>query len=301
MPLESMTKMLAHARRNQYAVGYFEAWDSYSLEAVAEAAEAERAPIILGFGCVMVADSWLDNGGIERLGCWGRHLAEQLTVPAAFILNETRTYEQALRGIDAGFNAVMVDTSAWDTHKAQETVAKLVEVAHAQHVAVEAELGRLPDAQFGGGVDYEMASLTNPEQAAHFVAQTGVDCLGVSIGNIHILEHGYAPVDLSLLEQIHQYTDIPLVIHGGTSFPPDAIQDAIRFGVAKFNVGTILKTTFLDGVRETIENWPEHVHVHDVLGSHKATDFMTRGQAKMRDKVRELIRLYGGSGFATQF
>ena len=72
MALVPLTELLAGAVAGRYAVGYFEAWDGYSLEAVLEAAEAERAPVILGFGCLLVDQGWLDAGGIETLGALGR-------------------------------------------------------------------------------------------------------------------------------------------------------------------------------------------------------------------------------------
>lgn len=299
MPLVPLPQLLEHATMHQYGIGYFEAWDSYSLEAVAEAAEAENSPVILGFGCVMADDAWLDAGGIARLGGWGRSVAEQLTTPTAFLLNEASTYEQAIQGMDAGFNAVMVDTSSWETTKAIETVAKLVEVAHAQGVAVEAELGRLPDAIPGGGIDESAARLTDPDDAAQFVRVTGIDCLGVSIGNIHILEHGTATVDLSLLKRIYEKTQVPLVIHGGTSYPQDAVADSILYGAVKFNVGTVLKREFLTGVRKTIATWGDSVDVHAVLGSHKGNDMLADGKLRMKTKVRELMQLYGSSGRAS--
>lgn len=301
MPLVPMTELLAHTIEHQYAIGYFEAWDSYSLEAVAEAAEAERSPVILGVGCVMVEETWMNKDGIAGLGCRGRHLAEQMTVPTALILNEAQTYEQALMGIDAGFNVVMLDTSGWTHEKATKRVADLVAVAHREGVAVEAELGRLPDALFDGGIDDSSASLTDPREAAEFVAATGIDCLGVSIGNVHILSDDVASVDLSLLQEIKQHVHVPLVIHGGTSFPPEAVAKAIEYGVAKFNVGTVLKNTLLDGIQKTVLGWPEKVNGHDVLGSHKDSDLMMAGKRQMQAKVRELIRLYGGSSRADSF
>ncbi|BCX05958.1 MAG: hypothetical protein KatS3mg053_3896 [Candidatus Roseilinea sp.] len=81
MTIVSLNQLFAHAARGGYALGYFEAWDSYSLEAVLEAAEAERSPVILGFGCMMVDDAWLEGGGIEVLGRIGRVVAERARVP----------------------------------------------------------------------------------------------------------------------------------------------------------------------------------------------------------------------------
>ena len=100
--------LLTKAQEGTYALGYFEAWDSYSLEAVIEAAEIENAPVILGFGCMMVSETWLDAGGIEILGNIGLTLAERTHLPVALLLNEAHTYQQCLTGIKAGFNDDMI-------------------------------------------------------------------------------------------------------------------------------------------------------------------------------------------------
>jgi ketose-bisphosphate aldolase len=300
MPLVSLQTLLAQAVKDAYAVGYFEAWDSYSVEAVVEAAEAEQAPVILGFGCMMVAPHWLDAGGIEMLGSFGRAKAERAHIPVALILNEARTFEQAQRAVAAGFNSIMLDTSAWDWARAVEAVARLVRFAHAHGAAVEGELGRLPDA-VEDRIDESSMMLTDPDQAAAFVHATGVDCLAVSVGNVHLLTTHVAPVNLTQLEKIHQRVSLPLVIHGGTSFPPDLVPAAIARGVAKFNVGTILKQKFLEGLREAVGSLPTRVNVHALLGSHNEIDLMNAGKARMSAKVRELIRLYGASGRAAEF
>ena len=294
MALVTLTELFADACRGGYALGYFEAWDATSLEAVLDAAEAENSPVILGFGCMMLDSAWLDAGGVELLGAMGRAVAQRAKVPVALLLNEARTFDQVLRGMDAGFNAVMLDTSSWGTNEAIAAVAKLTQLAHARGIAVEAELGRLPDA-VGDGIDDSAAALTDPEQAAQFVAQTGVDCLAVSIGNVHLLTHGYAPVDMAHMQAIHQRVPVPLVIHGGTSFPPAEVPRAIAAGALKFNVGTILKKTFLEGLRETVGALPAQPFVHDLMGSHKDADLLTQGKARMTAKVRELIRLYRGT------
>jgi len=289
--------LLAQAQEGGYALGYFEAWDSYSLEAVIEAAGAENAPVILGFGCMMVSETWLDTGGIEILGSLGHNLAEQTHLPVAILLNEARTYRQCLKGIQSGFNAVMLDTSAWQVESAIEQVRDLVRVAHAQEVAVEAELGHLPDAT-EQGIDATLASLTDPEEAASFVEQTGVDCLAVSIGNVHLLTNGLAHIDLTRLAAIHEHTSLPLVIHGGSSFPPEAVPEAIRFGVAKFNAGTILKKTFLAAVRESVLALDGSANVHDILGSHREQDYLLAAKRAMQAKIQEFLQLYGSSGHA---
>jgi fructose-bisphosphate aldolase class II len=292
-----MVSLLERARSGGYAVGYFEAWDSYSLEAVCEAAEEEAAPVILGFGGMMADRRWLDAGGVESLGALGRVLAERAGVPTCLLFNEAQTPQQARRGIEAGFNALMLDTSAWEWEAAVAGVAALVREAHPCGVAVEAEVGRLPDATTAG-IDASGASLTDPERAAEFVAASGADCLAVSIGNVHLLTGREATVDLQRLAAIHRAVPVPLVIHGGTSFPAGAVAEAVACGVAKFNVGTILKRRFLDGVRAAVAGWGAEVDVHRVLGSHREGDVLAVGKAAMKRVVKARLHQYGSCGRA---
>lgn len=298
MPLQSMLAMMQHAQQNRYGLGYFEAWDTYSMEAVLESAEEESSPVILGFGGMMLDAEWLDRGGVELLGTIGSHYARKSKVPVSLILNEAQTLEQTLQGIESGFNAVMLDTSSWEWERAVSSVAEIAKVAHARGVSVEVELGRLPDAT-SDGIDDSTAFLTDPDRAAEFVTLTGADCLAVSIGNVHLLTSHYAPINPAHLEAIHARVSVPLVIHGGTSFPPDAIPHALAHGVAKFNVGTTLKKAFLEGVQSALEKRDPNLSVHDLLGSHKSHDLCVAGKQAMKERVRALIRLYGSGGHAT--
>lgn len=295
MPLVPLQQILAKARSNGYAVGYFEAWDACSLEAVITAAEQESAPVILGFGAMMVDATWLESGGIELLGAIGRSYASRSSVDVSLIFNEAHTLDQARRGIDAGFNAVMIDTHSWQTQDALVAVKELCRVAHQSGVAVEGELGSPAEAT-ASGIDQSHASLTDPDEAARFVEETGVDCLAVSVGNVHILMDHEAAIDMGRLRSINERVDVPLVIHGGTSFPPDAVAPAIELGVAKFNVGTVIKHEFWTGLESAIRSVGAHPDVHQLLGSHKDSDVTTIAQKRMTAKVRSLIKQYGGSG-----
>jgi len=295
MALVPLPELLADARAGGYAVGYFEAWDAASLEAVVEAAEAERSPVVLGFGCLLVDEDWLDRGGIEAFGSVGRPLVERARVPACFLLNEAHTVAQAMRGLDAGFNAVMVHTSG--SLDSVEAVRSLAEAAHARGAAIEGELGSLPDA-VGGEIVARGSSRTDPDEAAEFVDATGVDCLAVSIGNVHTLQGKPVEVDLDLLAAIHAKVDVPLVVHGGTSFPPESVAAAIARGVAKFNVGTALKQAFLDGLSDAVATRAPRLGPHDLLGSHRREDVLEAGKRRLVPVVRDLMRLYGSAGRA---
>ena len=214
------------------------------------------------------------------------------------MLNETHTLEQALVGIDSGFNFVMIDSQRWPKEDAIAASAQLVAVAHPAGVAVEAEFGSLPDYIDGAIVD-EHSHRTDPAEAADFVARTGVDVLAVSVGNVHLLTAFKAEIDLGALAAIRKaIPDTPLVLHGGTGFPDDQVAAAIAAGVAKFNVGTRLKRNFLDATLARAASWSGTESVHDLVGSHKSTDFLLAGKAAFTQTARDFLRLYGSAGMA---
>lgn len=283
-------ELLAEALAGGYAVGYFEAWDVYSLEAVLEAAEAEGKPVILGVGGVMMEQGWFDDRGLERLAGLGLATAKSARVPVSLLLNEVRTFSQVMRGIEAGFNAIMLPTSHLPFEENVRLTRQVVEAAHAAGVGVEGELGVLPDGS--GDADEHDSSLTDPEEARRYVDQTGVDALSVSIGNVHILTKGQARIDLERLAAIHRKVDTPLVIHGGTGFPEEAIPQALALGVAKINIGTMLKQAFFEGMVEAINNLPEAPSIQQVMGSRKETDILQQGKLRMRQAVVRRMRAW---------
>jgi ketose-bisphosphate aldolase len=294
MSIVTMPDLLSRAVRQGYAIGYYESWDQYSLEAAMEAAEENLSPAIIGFGGAVTNQAWLDHNGVEELSRLARCLADRSSVPTAILFNEARTLDQLERGLHNGCNTVMLDTSHLqftdNLHYTQEVVAH----AHAAGATVEAELGHLADA-----TDPTVhARGTVPEEAVQFVAQTGVDALAVSIGNVHILSEGEAVVDLDLLAQIRGSVSVPLVIHGGTGYPAAAVRGAIERGVAKFNVGTRLKQTYLAGISEAIAGLPERLNIHRVMGSREQEDIFMQGKARLKAEITRFIHLYGSAGQA---
>jgi fructose-bisphosphate aldolase class II len=222
----------------------------------------------------------------------GRVLAEKSGVPTALLLNEVETFEQILRGIEYGFNAVMLDSSDLPFDQNVEITKRVVREAHGAGVDVEAELGHLPMGTMQGD---GRSQLTDPGQAAEFVRSTGVDALAVSIGNVHVLLKGKSDnIDLGLLERIHEKVDVPLVIHGSTGFPDDAVPEVIKLGVAKFNVGTVLKKAFWSGLKAGVELTPEDSNPQHVIGTRKNGDILSKARDSMAGEIERLIALYTG-------
>jgi fructose/tagatose bisphosphate aldolase len=160
---------------------------------------------------------------------------------------------------------------------------------------VEAEIGILP---YGAGSDHASSahSTTDPELAARFVAETGVDLLAVSVGNTHITLSGSAPLNLDLLARIHQRTDVPLVLHGGSGIDSDSLRRSLRHGIRKVNYGTYLKQRYLDAVRRALG--ASVADPHQMLGIGGDHDVLVAGRLAVRDAVLERIELLGCCGQA---
>jgi ketose-bisphosphate aldolase len=259
-----------------------------------EAAEEASSPAIIGFGGAVTNPDWLDRGGVEDMSHLARRLAERSRVPTAVLFNEAQNLVQIRRALDAGCNAVMLESGDMTFQENVALTRQVVAMAHAVGATVEAELGHLSDA-----IDPQAhAVLTKPEEAARFVELTGVDVLAVSIGNAHLVQSGEVPVDLELLGRIHAVVPIPLAVHGGTGFPRVAVQAAIARGVAKFNVGTRLKRLYLAGIREAMPDPAQVPNIHPYVGSREAEDVLLRGKERMKAEIVELMRLYGSAGQA---
>ena len=293
MALTQLTDLLHKAEAGGYAVGYFEAWDPYSMEACVEAAEAEHAPILLGFGGMMMEQRWLDRFGVEPLGAYALAIARRTNLPVALILNEVWDEQHAQRGAQCGFNTVMLNTCDLPLEENIAKTRSLVEFSHPLSVEVQAELGRLPTI----GED-ETRALTDPDEAAYFIKETGVDCLAVSIGNAHLRTEGKDTVDLERLRAIRSKVDVPLVIHGGSGLPANALSGMIDAGVSLFHVGTVMKKLFFHAAQDGLRDMETPYNYQELSGSRKEGDFLAAGKAAVRNTVRGLIQQFGASGRA---
>lgn len=298
MGIVKLSELLHEAQELQYAVGYFEAWDMYSLEAVLEAAEEEDSPVVLGFGGMMPDQAWLSRFGIEPVGAYLKAMADQARVPVAVILNEVWEMEHAKRGVESGFNTVMLNTCHLPFEKNVALTRELVDYAHNYGVEVQAELGQLPN--FGEDME---SSLTDPKEAEDFVRQTGVDFLAISIGNVHLQTDGKSSIKVDLLREIRSRLTVPIIIHGGTGFPDDVVELVIDEGCSMFHVGTALKKTWLEGMQEELAQLSGKPNCQELVGSRKAPsasmkqgDVLLRSKMNVKKAVKDFMRLYRSSG-----
>jgi ketose-bisphosphate aldolase len=293
MPLTPINELVQNAREHRYAIGYFESWNLESLEGVLDAAETTRSPIIIGFNGDFLSHP--DRKQSERLECYaglGKAAAASASVPCGLIFNECPDDAWVRNAVLAGFNLVMpADPLATDEDYSRR-VAGLTEFAHRHGVAVEAEIGRLPS----GLAETPHSRLTDPELAARFVRETGVDLLAVSVGNVHVLIKGEQDLDLDRLSQICSRVAKPLVLHGGSGISSTSLREAIALGVTKVNYGTYLKQRYLSAVRTSVA--ADLDNPHQLLGMGGDHDVMVAGRLAVRDAVLERIGLLGCCGKA---
>jgi ketose-bisphosphate aldolase len=291
-----MKDMLARARRGHYAVCYCEAWNLESLQAVVEAAEETRSPVILGFGGgFLLRPERPHPEPLEYYAGLGLAAAQVASVPVALLLNETDSFDQIKKAIELGFNGVMVENERLRADEYQEFVRQVVSWAHRHAAAVEAQMGHLPE---HAGARPHHGSLTDPQAARAFAQSTGVDALAVSIGNVHVMTRGGAAVDLKLLAEIERLVSLPLVLHGGTGFPRRKAQQAVHCGVAKFNFGTGLKQAYLRALESSLRKYREPMNPHPFLGMGGRKDVLVAARRAVKREVVKLMQAFGSAGKA---
>ncbi len=294
MSLEPVSEMMRHARSHHYAVGYFESWSIDSLCGVIDAAEQTRSPVIIGFN-----GEFLSHAGrfeTERLalyGALGRAAAASASVPCGLVFNECARDEWTRDAIKLGFNLVMpADPDAAPGDYA-ERVSDITRFAHANSVDVEAEVGRLPSGLPGAN---PAGSKTSAEGARVFVAETGIDLLAVSVGNVHVALDGTHHLDLARLAEVHAAVDVPLVLHGGTGIAPDHLVKAISLGVTKVNYGTGIKQRYLEAVRRAVNS--NDPNPHALIGLGGPQDAQVVGRRAVREAVLERLPVLNSVGMA---
>lgn len=229
--LVPMKEILDRATAEGYGVAAPNIIDERTARACIEAAEELNAPLILDVGYVFHSD-------LIALGRILEYLAVRSSVPIAINLDHGAKFEHAVAAIRAGFTSVMVDRSMLPYDQNVQETAEIVKIAHAVGVSVEAELGHV-----GDGPQYENPEngmLTDPDEAARFVADTGVDCLAVAVGTAHGMYAGEPHIDFDRLAEIRRRVDVPLVLHGGSGTGDENLTRAISLGISKINIGTDL-------------------------------------------------------------
>ena len=291
MPLVNTKEMFKKAYEGGYAIGAFNVNNMEMVQAIIEAAEECKSPVILQV-----------SAGARKYAnpVYLRHLVqaavETATIPVAMHLDHGADFEICKASIDDGFTSVMIDASSkpWDENIA--ITKKVVEYAHARGVVVEAELGTLAGIEDDVNVSAEHAQFTSPDEVQDFVSATGIDSLAIAIGTSHgayKFKPGQDPkLRLDILEEIgNRLPNFPIVLHGASSVPqdkvalvnqygghmPDAIgipeselRKAAKMAVCKINIDSDLRVAFTAAIRQHFSEHPSHFDPRQYLGDARA-------------------------------
>lgn len=284
MALVTVSELLQKAEKGGYAVGAFNCNNMEIVQAIIAAAEAENAPVI-----IQASQGAIKYAGLEWIVGMAKLAAEHATVPVALHLDHGTSFEQCVQCIRAGFSSVMIDGSKLPLDENIALTNKVLEVARSVGVSVEAELGKIGGTEDDITVDERDAMFTEPAEAKEFVERTGVDALAVAIGTAHGQYKGEPKLDFDRLEKIKSVVNVPIVLHGSSGVPDEAIKKAIQLGVSKVNIDTNIREAIVGAMRQVIMEKPNEIDPRKVIGP---------GREKAIEVIREKIRLFGSNGQA---
>jgi len=247
MTLATLSDVLQPAYAKGYAVGGLVTLGWEDMRAYVAAAEAENAPVILQAG-----PSCREHTPLPVLGKMFRHLAEAASVPVVAHLDHGYTFEECKVALESGFTSLMFDGSRKPLLQNIDETAAIAEMAHKAGTSCEGEIGFVG---YSGG---EGSNGTDPEEAAIFARDSGVDAMAISVGNVHLQENKDGGLDEDRIRAIEALTDIPLVIHGGSGVPVEQrMRLAKESAVCKFNIGTELRMAFGAALRDAVNSHPD--------------------------------------------
>lgn len=264
-----MTEMLNKAKNEGYAVGQFNINNLEYTQAILQAAQEENSPVILGVS--EGAGKYM--GGFKTVVGMVENLMEfyNITVPVAIHLDHGSSFEKCVEAIYAGFTSVMIDGSHFPLEENIALTKKVVDVAHALGISVEAELGRIGGQEDDLIVDDAEAAYAIPSECDQLVRETGVDCFAPALGSVHGPYKGEPNLGFDRMKEVMELTGVPLVLHGGTGIPSKDIQKAISLGTAKINVNTENQITSAKTVRKILEEKPDLYDTRKFMGPARDT------------------------------
>jgi fructose/tagatose bisphosphate aldolase len=298
----AFSRLMKDAEARGYAVGYFESWNMESLGAVADAAEAARSPVILGFSGIALPrpDRCMPEHLVDYASL-GAAVCERISVPACLLFNESPSETWVLDAVRQGFDLVMYADEEADYRTLVEVTARVCAAAHAAGHAVEGEPHSLPGVA-GDLVDAPgERHLTDRQRAADFVRATGIDAIAVNVGQAHLHGRGEVRLDLDRLDELGRGLGVPLVLHGATSVSRGDLREAIRRGVRKVNVGSAMKRACIEAMRASLAAAGDAYNPYEVVGSGMDRDVMMACRRAIQEVVREYMALFSSSGKADGF
>ncbi|WP_139491051.1 class II fructose-1,6-bisphosphate aldolase [Brevibacillus dissolubilis] len=281
MALVPMTAFLEDAKKNKYAVGQFNLNNLEFTQAITEAAIEEKSPVIFG-----VSEGAMRYMGLDNVVAISEAAAKRAGVPIALHLDHGSSFDVVMKCIRAGFSSVMFDGSHYPLEENIRLTKQVVAAAHAVGVSVEGELGTIGGVEDDLDVAEEDAALAKPAEAIRFWEETKVDYMAIAVGTAHGMYKGEPKIHFDIIEEVARNIGAPIVLHGGSGVPDEAIVKSIQVGVGKINVNTESQVACTEVIRRVLEQKPNEIDPRKYLGP-------------ARDAIKEVVkgkmRLFGSS------
>ena len=276
MPLVAMREIVEPARAAGRGTGAFNVIGIEHAEAIVTGAEAAGAPVVLQVSENCAAY----HGALEPIARACLALARSAAVPVAVHLDHATSADLVREAARLGLRSVMYDASALPYEENAGATAAIARRCHSRGIWVEAELGEI-----GGknGVHSPLAR-TDPQEAARFVAATGVDALAVAAGSSHAMLTRDAVLDTGLITRIRRAVSVPLVLHGSSGVPDAGLAAAIQAGMTKINVATQLNKVFSAAIRRCLAGDAAMVDPRR---------YVSAGRDAIASEVTRLLRVLG--------
>lgn len=237
MPLVTLNDVLPQARAEGRAVCAFNVVNSESAKAAMMAAEREQSPVI-----IQVFQRLFGDDKARYVAAMVRSMAEHSGLPVVLHLDHGQSLEQVRQAVEYGYTSAMYDGSKLPLDENIATTQEAVRIAHDAGLTLEAEIGHIPTTAS------DDLPLSTPEEAAAFVAATGVDALAVAVGTAHGFYKKVPTIHIDLARRIADVISIPLVLHGGSDTPDDKVREVVGCGFSKLNIASEFFNVFLEKV-----------------------------------------------------
>ena len=247
--LAGLKEVCLEAKEKKMAVGSFNTPNLECLSAVLSAAEELNVPVIIAH-----AQCHEDVAPLDIIGPVMVELAKRSKVKVCVHLDHGEDFNYCKRAMDIGFTSVMIDYSTKDYEENIEGTAEVVEYAHNHNVDVEAELGALPQREGGNGettID-PSALYTKAELVSDFLSRTRVDALAIAFGTAHGIYKSTPILNFDIISEVRKYTDIPLVMHGGSGVSDEQYREVISRGINKINYYSYMSYAGYDAAKTTV-------------------------------------------------
>jgi fructose-bisphosphate aldolase class II len=273
--LVTLNEVLAYAENKKSAVGAFNTPNLECVLAVIRSAEELRTPVIIAHAQVHESIAPL-----AEIAPFMLLAAKNARFPVCVHLDHGEDLDYLEQALKLGFTSVMYDGSTLLYEDNVRNTVAAVKLAKKFGANVEAEIGALSSRESGettGGAVY-----TDPEEAARFVADTGIDALACSFGTAHGIYKSAPKLDFERIERIRLLTGKPLVMHGGSGVSPEDYRTAIKKGVRKINYYTYMSNAGAAAAK-ALFNEVEVTYYHDVALS---------AQRAMKDDVERAMKVF---------